>query len=453
MRGARGNLHVSMFRAGQLFACAILLCCAVARGGDWTLIKYGGRDHVTMRNVADFYGLTDYERVDNTLTMGTPGRSLRGAVGSNELYINNLKFVLSYPISEVDGEAIVSRMDLTKVIEPVLRPSHIQNAAVIDSVVLDPGHGGYDNGAMSVFGAEKTYTLDVAYRAKALLEEQGLEVFMTRTTDEFVPLEERVQFANEHPTALFIAIHFNSGSPEANGIETYTLAPRGVPSMAADGPMLSDLRPCAGNVCDAENMALACATHASLISHARLYDRGIKRARFVVIRDITIPGVLVEGGFLSNPDDARLIATEDYREEEAQCIAIAVRNYRNAVNRAQRPAVAGEGVVVRDDVDTRGVAAAAGPGAMADAGTGVGDTAGERALPPIGEAPATEFRSDVEASIAPPQVVAQAPVAPAMAPAAAVSAPKEVAQPAEQGPAGQVESAMGSRRLVAPIVD
>jgi len=325
------------------------LFCALARAGDWTVFKYGGRDYLTMRNVADFYELGDYHRVSNTLVLGSPGRSLRGALGSNELYINNLKFILSYPIEDIDGQPAVSRMDLTKVIEPVLRPSRIRDAAVIDSVVLDPGHGGYDNGATSLWGYEKTYTLDVARRARELLELQGLRVYMTRDSDTFIPLEERVRFANEHPTALFIAIHFNSGGAEANGIETYTLAPRGVPSMAADGPMLSDLRPSAGNVCDAENMALACATHASLICHSRLFDRGIKRARFVVIRDITIPGVLIEGGFLSNPGDAQLISSPSYRQEEAQCIAIAVRNYRNAVNSI--PPSAGSSVVVRNDID------------------------------------------------------------------------------------------------------
>ena len=325
------------------------LFCALARAADWTVFKYGGRDYLTMRNVADFYDLGDYHRVSNTLVLGSPGRSLRGALGSNELYINNLKFILSYPIEEIDGQPAVSRMDMTKVIEPVLRPSRIRDAAVIDSVVLDPGHGGYDNGATSLWGYEKTYTLDVARRARELLELQGLRVYMTRDSDTFIPLEERVRFANQHPTALFIAIHFNSGGAEANGIETYTLAPRGVPSMAADGPMLSDLRPSAGNVCDAENMALACATHASLICHSRLFDRGIKRARFVVIRDITIPGVLIEGGFLSNPGDAQLISSPSYRQEEAQCIAIAVRNYRNAVNSV--PPSAGSSVVVRNDID------------------------------------------------------------------------------------------------------
>jgi N-acetylmuramoyl-L-alanine amidase len=385
-----------------------------------------------MRNVAEFYGLADYERTSNTLTLGSPGRSLRGTVGSNELYINNLKFILSYPIEEVDGEAIVSRMDLTKVIEPVLRPSRIRDAAVIDSVVLDPGHGGYDNGATSIWGCEKTYALDVAWRAKALLEMQGLKVYMTRTTDEFIPLEDRVHFANMHPTALFIAIHFNSGGADASGIETYTLAPRGVPSMAADGPLLSDLRPSAGNICDAENMALACATHASLICHSRLYDRGIKRARFVVIRDICLPGVLIEGGFLSNPDDARLIATPQYREEEAQCIAIAVRNYRNAVNVAPpRPAMAGSSVVMRDDANI------------------------QPPPPPIGEPPPGVPKPDLVATAvepsSPPPPLAQVQ-RPAAAHPAAAETPKPSPSP-EAGPGTQARNEAGLHSLVTPIVD
>jgi N-acetylmuramoyl-L-alanine amidase len=411
-----------MIRPGYLLAWTLLLFCAVARAGDWTVISYEGRDHVTMRNVAEFYGLEDYQQVSNTLTMGSPGRSLRGAIGSNELYINGLKFILSYPISEVNGEPLVSRMDLTKVIEPVLRPSRIRNAALIDSIVLDPGHGGYDNGAMSFWGCEKNYALDVALRARPLLEAQGLTVYMTRTDDEFIPLEDRVRFANTHPTALFIAIHFNSGDMDANGIETYTLAPRGVPSMAASGPMLSDLMPNPGNVCDAENMALACATHASLISYARLYYRGIKRARFVVIRDITIPGVLVEGGFLSNPGDARLIATTEYREEMAQCIAIAVRNYRNAVNVSPELSPgAGQSVVIRDEANS------------------------QPAPPPIAEAPPDQ-PSTPSPTPAVQAAIAQLP--PVKTTVSSKPAPIQETQPAAPP---QIET--GSRSMIMPIVD
>jgi len=315
----------------RIWVLLLMLAVCSAQAGEWTLIKRGGRDYVTMQNVAQFYQLNNVSRTGNALSLTGAGHLIRGSIGSSEIFINNLKFILSYPIEDHEGQPIITRMDLVKVIEPILRPSRIPSAGLVDTVVLDPGHGGHDNGAWGPFGYEKTYALDVAFRTRQLLQAMGLKVMMTRTSDEFIPLEGRVNFANRFKNALFIAIHFNSGQSAATGVETYTLAPRGVPSMAADGPRLSDLNPCPDNINDPENMALACAAHASMVSATQMYDRGIKRARFVVIRDITVPGVLVEGGFLSNASDARRIATPEYRQTLAAAIARAVRNYRNAV--------------------------------------------------------------------------------------------------------------------------
>ena len=176
--------------------------------------------------------------------------------------------------------------------------------------------------------------------ARDLLRAAGFRVYMTRSTDRFVPLEERAAMASRLPNALFISIHFNSSGNGATGVETFTLAPRGVPSMADDGPALSDFEPCTGNVRDAENIALACATHATLVCNSAMFDRGIKRARFVVLRESATPGVLIEGGFLSNPSDARRIATPAYRQQMAGSIVQAVQNYRNAVGPRQALPVA-----------------------------------------------------------------------------------------------------------------
>ena len=110
--------------------------------------------------------------------------------------------------------------------------------------------------------------------------------------------------------------------------------------MAADGPSITDLTPCPGHQNDAENMALATAMHAAMVVRSRMWDRGIKRARFVVIRDIAIPGVLVEGGFQTNMNDARMIATPAYRQQMAASILQAVNNYRRAVGGQSAPAPA-----------------------------------------------------------------------------------------------------------------
>jgi N-acetylmuramoyl-L-alanine amidase len=328
---------VRMLRLLLLLVCFAL----VARAGDWTVHQIGGRDYLSMRNVAEFYGLPNVKVTDKEVFASSDLRSLRAVKNSQEFYINNLKFILSYPAMETDGQICISRMDLVKLIEPVMRPSKIKDAEPIETVVLDAGHGGHDNGAMSVYGAEKTFALDVVLRAKGLLQAAGYRVVLTRDGDYFVPLHERARIANRYKRAIFISMHFNHGGM-GTGVEAYTLAPRGVPSMMADGPSVSDLVECPGNINDAENMALATASHAALIIKTRMPDRGLKRARFVVIRDITIPGVLLEGGFQSNPFDAKMIATPLYRQTLAQSIFQAVENYKRAVgapanmNRAPR---------------------------------------------------------------------------------------------------------------------
>lgn len=297
---------------------------------EWQVLKHDGREYLSFDNMASFYGMSAPRRTGNAAVMMLGSRNVRGEVGSPDFFINNLKFILSYPVVEIGNRLCVSRMDLVKIIEPVLRPSRIKGGQPVDTIILDPGHGGHDQGAGGGVSREKDYTLDTAKRARLRLMQAGFKVYLTRTTDVFIPLEERVRFANNYPNALFVSIHFNS-SGNGTGIETYTLAPRGVPSMMADGPRVSDLQECKGNSRDAENIALATATHASLIVRSRMFDRGIKRARFVVIRDITIPGVLIEGGFLTNAYDLRMINTPEYREQLAASIVEASLNYRSAV--------------------------------------------------------------------------------------------------------------------------
>ena len=241
-----------------------------------------------------------------------------------------MKFILSFPVQELERALCISRVDLVKLVEPVLRPSKIQGAELVDTVVLDPGHGGGDNGASGPAGFEKIHTLDVCIRAAQLLWSAGYKVVMTRTADEFVPLEMRAKVANRHPRSLFISVHFNSGE-NGTGVETYALSPRGVPSMASDGTRVSEIALYPGNARDAENSALATATHAALVASCKLSDRGVKRARFLVIREATVPGVLVEAGFLSNPEDSRWIASPWYRQQVAGAILQGVKNYRRAV--------------------------------------------------------------------------------------------------------------------------
>jgi N-acetylmuramoyl-L-alanine amidase len=301
---------------------------------EWTLIKEAGRDYIPFTDVARFYNFTKADFSNERVSLFGATLRIQGGANSRELYMNGLKFILNFPVLQEGTMLYISRMDLAKLVEPVLRPAKIQTARV-RTVILDAGHGGFDQGARSALGNEKDFALDVVLRARELFLRSGFMVRLTRSADVFIPLETRAMYASHQSSALFISVHFNSGArADAEGIETYCLAPRGVPSTNDPWLTLVDLQPSIGNVRDPENIALATAMHASLITRLGAPDRGIKRARFVVLKNDANPGVLIEGGFLSNPRDTVRIAAPAYRQMMAQAIFQGVLAYNRAVERS-----------------------------------------------------------------------------------------------------------------------
>ncbi len=315
-----------------IFLCVILIP-AEGIASAWNVVMHANRRHVPIEDVARFYKLGTPVKGEKEFRIESPGRSIRGKVGTREVHINNVKYILCFPIVRKGGTILISAMDVTKILEPVLRPGKIKNAGPVRTVVLDAGHGGHDSGATGRRGTEKEAALDVVLRAKRMLEAQGYTVRLTRSRDVFIPLEQRAAFANKFPDAIFVSVHFNkSKTGTASGIETFALAPRGVPSMDEQNFSYSDLKQHAGHARDPENIALATAMHSSMLRHMRLFDRGIKRARFVVIRDVKIPGVLLEGGFMNHPVDGQLIASSSFRDAFAKAIVDGVNRYSSAVS-------------------------------------------------------------------------------------------------------------------------
>lgn len=302
----------------------------------WELSRYQERDYVTAQSIHRFYRFGDLKLNGKAVWFTSPVLIMKATVGSHELLINNIKFVMSYPVVELNGKPCISRLDLCKLIDPVLRPSYIGKGSGFDTVIIDPGHGGHDSGAKGIYGYEKDYALKLAFALKGILEKQGLRVIMTRTTDTFISLGGRVAFANKIPNSIYVSLHFNSGGSSATGIETFALSPQG--SSSVYGANSSDAHAFRGNMRDSENIALATAIHASVVSHFKLVDRGVKRARWHVLRGLERPGVLFEGGFVTNATDARLIAAETFRNEMATSIAQAIMNYRRALQPGKRTA-------------------------------------------------------------------------------------------------------------------
>ncbi len=317
---------------------ALTAICAAA--ADWKIVKVSGREYLSVDNIAQFYGLpTGVAPTERHIRLDNGKNSLEVQLDSREILINGARSWLCFPVTEKDGQYLVSRVDLAKTLEPQLRPQMITNLGQFKTVILDPGHGGSDRGAISSYGYEKDFALDVARNVKPLLEAKGLNVKMTRDSDVFVPLELRARIANVTKDAIFVSIHFNATdfNPSANGFEIFSLTPRGAPSTADDALALRFMNMEAGSPVDAPSLALSMSVYHSVLGHFSECDRGIKRARFAVLRLTKIPAVLVEGGFLTERGESRLIAQSTWRAKLAQSIATGIINYKGLVDNKTRP--------------------------------------------------------------------------------------------------------------------
>ena len=329
------------WKAPLLTLVTLLACAGLASAAtEWELVKIRGRDYLTVDNIAKFYGLpTGVAPVEKRIRLDNGKISLEVQLDSREVMINGARTWLCFPVTEKDGQYLVSRIDLAKSFEPQFRPQMIKDLGQFKTVVLDPGHGGFDKGAISGYGYEKDFALDVARDIKPILEAKGLNVKMTRDSDIFVPLELRARIANAAKDAVFVSIHFNAtdSNPAANGFEIFSLTPRGAPSTADDALALRFMNMEAGSPVDAPSLALSMSVYHSVLGHFSEFDRGIKRARFAVLRLTKIPAILVEGGFLTERGESRLIAKSAWRARFAESIATGILSYKELVDHHTRP--------------------------------------------------------------------------------------------------------------------
>ena len=239
---------------------------------------------------------------------------------------NGWQVYLGYPLRMTNGVPFVNVLDAEKNLRPLVG-SYRPFPKTRGIICLDAGHGGKHNGTESTLGAfyEKNYSLDWALRIQPLLRAKGWQVVMTRTNDVTMSIDQRVAVADRYRADLFISLHFNAAGKGAAGLETYCTTPQGMPSTLTRGysdPM-SGIMP--NNTHDARNMHLAARVHGALIKNVGMADRGVRRARFMsVIAKQKRPAVLIEGGYLSDVSEARLIGTAAYRQKLAEAVAKAL---------------------------------------------------------------------------------------------------------------------------------
>jgi N-acetylmuramoyl-L-alanine amidase len=204
-------------------------------------------------------------------------------------------------------------------------------------VVIDPGHGGQDSGTMKTGLVEKELTLDVAHRVERLLQERGLVTVLTRADDSYVSLQDRAAIANSQPESVFVSIHFDeAGRPAATGVETYFAAhPISFPDRVAS--WLPFLQRTSNEPPNLESQSLAASVQESLVAHTQATNRGTRPQQFFVIANVRHPAVLVEGGFLTNKDDAVKLVNAEYREQMAAGIAQGILQYRDTLLQKETP--------------------------------------------------------------------------------------------------------------------
>lgn len=244
------------------------------------------------------------------------------------------------PAVAATAESIAQTFPAPRALNPAAFPLEVR------TIVLDPGHGGTDPGAPTSMGLwEKDLTLDVARRLRPLLTEAGYEVLMTREADETVSLRERAQFANSQKGDLFVSIHFNSLATRSyRGLETYYLGPTSDPRVdrlagaenRASGYSLADFRRLLEGVYvhvrQAESRQLAETVHRGLSTfllkgNPSIKDTGVKPAPFLVLVATEMPGILAEVSYVSNEEDARLLAQPGYRADIARALFQGIRAY------------------------------------------------------------------------------------------------------------------------------
>ncbi|MBP9146436.1 MAG: N-acetylmuramoyl-L-alanine amidase [Thermoanaerobaculia bacterium] len=214
-------------------------------------------------------------------------------------------------------------------------------------IVLDPGHGGGDEGTRTPVGlTEKFLTLDIAQRLAQFLAAAGFEVRMTRDTDSKLFLRDRVRFANQAHADLFVSIHVNwlKDGRADRGIETYYLGPSDDPFITElasaenreSGYSMADVRQLLDGIYSdlrqQESRRLAAAVQRRLVGAVRevsreVRDRGVRSAPFLVLVETEMPAILAEVASLASPEEARLLAQPEYRDRLARALFDGIRAY------------------------------------------------------------------------------------------------------------------------------
>jgi N-acetylmuramoyl-L-alanine amidase len=282
-----------------------------------------GRKYVYLRDVASYYGMKCYVWKDRTVLYSKYSK-LTFFPQKKTAYLNGVKTALNFAPFNRGIQSFLSYYDFLYTVDPALRAGAVSRHKM-KVIMIDPGHGGKDDGGSGHRVKEKDVVLSLGHKVTAILRSKGYKVIITRASDRFLTLQQRADAASRQGADLFISIHTNTAkNRNVAGIETFCMAPVGTSSTYSK--KIVNKRE-SGNYYDKNNMLLAYFIQKSIVKNSKGEDRGVKRARFYVLRNVKCPAVLIEAGFLTNSREENRLASNWYQNLIARGICEGILRY------------------------------------------------------------------------------------------------------------------------------
>ena len=295
-----------------------------------------GEIYVPLNNIAPYYNMELSQAGSKRMRLKNSWHNLEFETDSRRCWINNTLLWLNHPARKIGWQWAIQDDDFENLIDPAVRPYAFLRNTGSQIVVLDPGHGGKDFGAKSPRKVyEKLLVMDVAKRARNLLQARGLTVHLTRESDRYLTLSERTKKAKKWNADLFVSLHADSATRSAEGAGTFILSLPNCYSRHSYGKGAPPKRAYPGNEFNLANAVLGHRIQQHLTKATRQKDRGVKRARFQVLREAPCPAVLVEMAFITNPKEEALVIQASHRAKMARGIADGIAAYINDVKRSK----------------------------------------------------------------------------------------------------------------------
>ena len=307
----------------NLLTIAVPQAQAATDQSGFTYRFISGRKYYRAYDIARYYRMK-LQKVGNYYEMtGALGRMV---FTPNKRYGTFNYIALNYDFAPMvsNGELYISCADFFNHVQVLINPGSLRPIG-IKTILIDPGHGGKDQGAAGLRHTEKALTLQVARRLYTILSKMGYRVYMTRVDDRKLELADRAKIANSIKADLFISIHMNAATNRTvQGVETFALTVPGSPSSGAKEVQYNNYP---GNAAVNNSMSLAWNVQNMLVRTTKSLDRGVKRARFVVLRETRCPSILVECGFISNRTEESKLGSAAHQERLAQSRALGIYYY------------------------------------------------------------------------------------------------------------------------------